>query len=131
MRTLRGLRDFLSERTVVELIAAFLLASVAVELLHALVEFVLTAAWPQADSLPANPLPPYAARIGSHYLYYESALAWLLTLVLALAALQIVVRRLGLRGWAPGALRECPHCLATIPVAARVCGSCTRDVAPA
>jgi large conductance mechanosensitive channel len=41
-----------------------------------------------------------------------------------------VNRLMGVRPDEAAAKRECPHCLSSVPIDAKVCAFCTRDIAP-
>ena len=70
--------------------------------------------------------------IGDGVIRYGSFLTALVTfLVIALVLFFIVQAVQRASGPTVAERTDCPHCLSSIPVGARVCSACTRDVGPA
>ena len=123
----RDLRRFLRTGSVVEIGAAFALATVGVELLAQFVNsFVIYPIQNTNVGVIGGDSGTFA--IGHRLFEYENFLFQLLIVALVVGAVALVVRwnREGIFG--DKTFTDCPHCLAEIPVGASVCSFCTREI---
>ena len=129
--SLHDLRRFLSARSVIEIGAAFAVATMGVRVISSFVNYLVVLPLHNSDgnddfggSLFSNGSVTIFHRIFG----LESFLWDVVTFALVLGAVALIVRRNRETIFGDETFTECPHCLSEIPVEASVCSSCTRDV---
>jgi large-conductance mechanosensitive channel len=121
------LRRFLRRESVVDLAAAFALGTTAVTLISTVVNSLVVFPVRNSNSgLVGGESGTFA--IDHRVFDYEDVLFELLIAALVVAAVMAVVRLSRETLFGDKTFRECPHCLAEIPVGASVCSFCTRTV---
>ena len=125
------LRSFFERATVVELLLAFVFATVVVSFVSAVVNGVLISPLQQSSRDESTSFSSLDASIGGRLFQFTYIVAYGVVLLIAAAGAAWLLRLSDDQLWDPGASRSCPHCLSEIPLEAGVCSYCTRDVPPA
>ena len=124
----RDLADLFREARFVRTLAAVALAFALVDLVRSFVYSLIISPLQRPydggvnGALDFGVTVPLSARVGNRTI----PLGDLLNLTLTLLILLLVFWGLSKLVWRNH--HECPHCFTAIPVAARVCPACTRDV---
>jgi large-conductance mechanosensitive channel len=129
--SLRDLRRFLSARSLIEIGAAFALATIGVRVISSFVNYLVVL--PLHNSDESNDFGGSLFSNGSVTIFHrifglESFLWDVVTFALVLGVVALIVRRNRENVFGDETFTECPHCLSEIPVGASVCSSCTREI---
>ena len=124
---LDDLRRFLRTGSVIELGAAFALATVGVGFLSTVVNGLTVSPVNNSDS-GVGLEGPGTFVIDHRVFDYEDTLFQLLIVGLVMAAVALVARWNREDIFGEKTFQSCPHCLAEIPAGASVCSFCTRDL---
>jgi large-conductance mechanosensitive channel len=123
------LRRFLKTDSVIELGAAFAIATAGVELVRTVVISLVQSPIDYSTSYFGSQSSAHGTfTIHGRVFDYEDPLIALLITVVVILAAGLVVRWSRSSVFADDLYGECPHCLAEIPIGASVCSFCTREL---
>jgi large conductance mechanosensitive channel len=132
---MKDFREFLLRGNLVELAVAFVMGVVFAALVEALVRDFITPLIAAIAGKPNFETLTFTVH-GSVFPYGDFLNALITFVVIAAVVFFLVVKpvnalmaRRKTESPVDETIRDCPHCLSQIPVAAAVCSFCTRDVA--
>jgi large conductance mechanosensitive channel len=134
---MKDFKEFLLRGNLVELAVAFVIGVAFTSVVQALVRDLIT---PLISAIGGNQSFETLTFTLHHTVFpYGDFLNWLISFVLIAAVVFFLVVKptnalMARRKTEPPVdetVRQCPHCLSEIPVAAAVCAFCTRDVGAA
>jgi large conductance mechanosensitive channel len=129
MRTLlRDFKEFALRGNLLEIAVAFVLGIAFAAVVTSLVNDVIMNFIAAIAGKPNFSDLTFA--VGHGVIRYGSFLTALVTFLIIAFVLFLIVRGVEKLFPPKAAVRDCPHCVSSIPIAASACPFCTRDVVP-